>query len=203
MAITQAIGLEMPHGGAGTFARQPDSVIDTFAVGGSDPIPFGAALKLSSGKVVALGASGSPVDFIGVAGAEIKTALSLDAQGAGKYAAGDPIPVIRRGCVNVKCQKGTPAVGGAVYLRITANTSYEDAVVGGFEAEADSNKTIKLNGCEWAGAKDAAGVAELRLWGPVVYQAAAVADAASTPTKAEFNALTAALRAAGIIAPNA
>jgi hypothetical protein len=37
----------------------------------------------------------------------------------------------------------------------------------------------------------------------VVKQAAAVADAASTPTKAEFNALLAALRAAGIIAPNA
>lgn len=33
-------------------------------------------------------------------------------------------------------------------------------------------------------------------------QGAAVADAASSPTKAEFNALTKSLRDAGIIAPN-
>ena len=48
---------------------------------------------------------------------------------------------------------------------ISASDAAPTAVVGGFEAEADStsSNTIKLANCKWAGSADADGVAELRI----------------------------------------
>lgn len=221
LTFTQNIGITVPHGMAGNYARQPDMIVNTFPVGGSDNIPFGAPLKLSDGKVVLMGASSSTGDFIGIAGREFKSALEYLDQSTGKYAPNDPCSVFQRGSINVKCQRGTPAYGGAVYVRITANASYPTAVVGGFEASADSDKTVQLVNCAWQGPADANGVAELRILSmlipsqPEAYtlpaatadalggvkKGAAVADAASTaPTAAEFKALLDSLRAAGIIA---
>lgn len=161
--FTQNIGKTMPHGMAGNYARQPDMIVNTFPAGGSANIPFGAALKLSSGKVIAMGASSSAGDFIGIAGREFKSALNYLDQSKGEYAPDEAVSVFQRGCINVKCQRGTAAYGGAVYLRITANASYPTAVVGGFEASADSTNTIQLKGCMWMGPADANGIAELRV----------------------------------------
>ena len=58
---------------------------------------------------------------------------------------------------------GSPQLGGAVYVRVTANESYPTAAAGGFEAEADGANTVQLTGCQWAGTADADGVAELRI----------------------------------------
>lgn len=163
LTFTQNIGTTMPHGQAGSYARQPDMIVNTFAAGGTSNIEFGAPLKLSSGKVVLMGASSSAGDFVGIAGREFRSALDYLNQGQGVYAPNDPVSVFQRGCINVKCQKGTPAYGGAVYLRITANASYPTAVVGGLEAAADSTNTVQLKGCIWAGPADANGIAELRI----------------------------------------
>ncbi len=206
--FTQNIGKTMPHGMAGNYARQPDMIVNTFPAGGSANIPFGAALGLSDGKVVALGASAKASDFIGIAGREFKSALNYLDQSKGEYAPGEAVSVFQRGCINVKCQRGTAAYGGAVYLRTTANASYSTAVVGGFEASADSGKTIELPFCKWMGPADANGIAELRITPfPTVglettmSQGAAVADAAgAAPTAAEFKALLDSLRDAGVIA---
>ena len=161
--FTQNIGKTMPHGQAGSYARQPDMIVNTFPAGGAANIPFGAPLKLSSGKVVAMGASDTAGAFIGIAGREFKSALNYLDQSKGEYAPNEAVSVFQRGCINVKCQKGTPAYGTSVYLRITANASYSTAVVGGLEAEADSTNTIELKGCKWMGPADANGIAELRV----------------------------------------
>ena len=215
---TQKIGAEFPHGFAGAYASQPDMIVATFPAGGSNDIPFGTPVKLSSGAVVAMGSGDSGADFIGFASTEVKTAVSYTAQGTGKYAPGEPTSVFQRGCINVKCQRGTPSYGGAVYLRVTANDSYSTAVVGGLEASADSDKTVQIPNCAWQGPADANGIAELRILSMMqpgsytlptatttvlggVKQGAAVADAASTaPTAAEFKALLDSLRTAGVIA---
>lgn len=203
MFNTQTIGKTMPHGFAGCYSRQPDMIVATFPAGGSDNIAFGTPLKLSSGKVVAMGASDNGFDFIGIAGAEVKSALDYANQGEGVYAPDEAVSVFQRGKINVICQKGTPAYGGAVYVRVTANDSYPTAKVGGFEAEADEGKTVQIPNCAWGGAKDANGVAELTILSLMTkpLQGVAVADAASTaPTAAEFKALLDSLRDAGIIA---
>ena len=51
----QTIGQTMPHGYAGSYARQPDMIVNTRPAGAE--ITFGAALKYDeSGAVVPMGA---------------------------------------------------------------------------------------------------------------------------------------------------
>ena len=218
---TQKFGTAFPHGFAGSYASQPDMIIATFPAGGSANIAFGTPVKLSSDAVVAMGSGDTGADFIGFASKEVKTAMDYTSQGTGVYAPGEPTSVFQRGCINVKCQRGTPSYGGAVYLRVTANGSYPTAVVGGLEASADSDKTVQLTNCAWQGPADANGIAELRILsmmqqdGNTVYslpaattsaiggvkEGVAVADAAGeAPTAAEFKALLDSLRTAGVIA---
>ena len=157
----QVIGTTMTAGFAGSYARQPDMIVNTRPAGGSAAIPFGAPLVYSGTDVVQMGASATAAQFVGVAGREIKSSLEYLEQSPGEYNPGDPVSVFQRGSIQVYCQRGTPALGGAVYVRITANASYSTAVVGGFEAEADSTNTVQLTNCQWGGAADATGIAEL------------------------------------------
>lgn len=162
---TQIIGKTMPHGFAGTYARQPDMIVNTRPVGGTDAIPFGTALMYSGGKVVVMGGSGTTAaKFAGVAGSEIKSALTYPDQNGGSYTPGEAASVFQRGSINVLCQRGTPALGGEVYVRILTTADYATAAVGGFEAAADdktAGNTVKLTNCQWGGPADANGVAEL------------------------------------------
>lgn len=161
--ITQNIGTVMPHGMAGSYARQPDMIVNTFPAG--DACPFGAPLKLSDGKVVKMGASDTADLFVGIAAREFKSALTFLDQSEGFYDQNEAVSVFQRGSINVKCQRGTPAYGGAVYVRITANGSYPTAVVGGFEASSDTTNSILLPFCKWMGPADANSIAELRITG--------------------------------------
>ena len=100
----QVIGKEMPHGFAGCYARQPDMIVETRPAGGETPIPFGTPLVYDTTKpaVVAAGASFTAAVFAGVAGCEIKSALTYLDQQAGQYAPGEPVSVFQRGSINVK-----------------------------------------------------------------------------------------------------
>lgn len=157
----QVIGTAMTAGFAGSYSRQPDMIVVTRPAGGSAAIPFGAPLVYSSGNVVQMGASATATQFVGVAGREIKSSLTYLEQSPGEYNPGDPVSVFERGSIQVYCQRGTPALGGTVYVRITYNSSYTSAQVGGFEAEADTSNTVALTNCQWGGPPDANGIAEL------------------------------------------
>ncbi len=154
----QVIGKEMPHGFAGSYARQPDMIINTRRAGAD--IPFGMALTYDDKKNVVAFGTATNNNFIGVAGVEIKSAVTWPTQN-GQYAEDEPVSVFMRGSINVKCQRSTPSLGGAVYVRTAVNDSFPGCVVGGFEAEADSGKTQLLGNCQWGGTADANGVAEL------------------------------------------
>ena len=158
----QTIGTSMPNGFAGSYARQPDMIVNTRPAGGE--ILFGAPLQYdANGNAVQMGASSTAANFVGVAARELKSSLTYLDQSAGQYASGEAVSVFQRGAINVLCQKGAPKLGGNVYVRIAANESYPTAAIGGFEAEADSGKTVELTNCQWAGAADANGVTELRI----------------------------------------
>ena len=161
----QVIGKDMPHGFAGCYARQPDMIVNTRPAGGEANIPYGTPLVYDTEKpaVVAAGAGFTAANFVGVAGFEIKSALTYLDQTAGQYAPGDAVSVFQRGSINVKCNKGTPVVGGPVYIRVTANEGAPTVPVGGFEAEADATpaNTVQLTNCQWGGPADANGIAEL------------------------------------------
>lgn len=158
----QTIGMDMPHGFAGTYARQPDMIVNTRPAGGTEPFAFGTALKAGeNGTVVPMGAGAKADQFVGVAAREVKSALSYTDQNVGRYAPGEAVSVFQRGSINVLCSNGAPAVGGAVYLRVTANPGLAASPLGGFEAAADGENSVRLTNCQWGGPADANGVAEL------------------------------------------
>lgn len=124
----QNIGIKMPHGYAGSFARQPDMIVNTHSAAGS--IPFGAAVEYDAkGNVTAMGALSTAAKFVGVAVREVKSALNYLDQSAGAYAASEAVPVLMRGSVNVKCYSGTPVLGGKVYIRVAANAAMPNHIL--------------------------------------------------------------------------
>ena len=152
----QVVGKEMSHGFAGSYARQPDMIVNTAPLGGDAAIPFGTPLvRGADGAVVPMGTGNTAGQFIGVAGTEVKSQTEFLRQSIGQYAPGEPVSVFQRGCINVKCQKGTPAIDGTVYVRVAASGSYE--------AEADGTNTVALLNAQWGGPADGNGVAELRI----------------------------------------
>ena len=160
----QVIGKTMLHGYAGSYSRQPDMVVDTHPHGGKAEIPFGFPVAAGADGAVAEWAETSTAgNFVGVAVREIKSAMDYMNQNAGTYRPGEALPVLKRGCVNVICQNGTPAAGKAVYVRTKNNESFRNAVVGGFEAAEDTTNSVKLSNVQWKGTADANGVAELRI----------------------------------------
>ena len=158
----QIIGKDMPHGFAGCYARQPDMIVETRPAGGTAAIPFGTPLTYGTAPaVVAAGAGFTAAKFAGVAGFEIKTALTYLEQQAGQYAVGEPVSVFQRGSINVKAY-GTPALGGTVYVRtVVSDGAYTSEPVGAFTATNESGKTVALTNCQWGGPADANGIAEL------------------------------------------
>lgn len=157
----QSIGLSMSHGFAGSYARQPDMIVNTAPLGGTVPVAFGTPLvRGDGGAVIPMGSGNTGNEFIGVAGKEVKTATQYNGQSVGTYTPGEAVSVFQRGNINVKCQKGTPVIDGTVYVRVTASGDY---VVGGFEAEADGTNTVALSNAQWGGPADSNGVAELRI----------------------------------------
>ena len=158
----QNIGQTMNHGYAGSYARQPDMIANTHPAGAV--VAFGAALQYdANGAVVPMGAGSTAENFVGVASREVKSALNYLDQDVGSYAQSEAVPVFMRGAINVKCNVGVPKLGGAVYVRVAANESIPTGVVGGFEAAADGDNTVELTNCQWAGAADVNGIAELRI----------------------------------------
>ena len=68
----QSIGLSMSHGFAGSYARQPDMIVNTAPLGGAVPVVFGTPLvRGDGGAVIPMGSGNTGNEFIGVAGKEV------------------------------------------------------------------------------------------------------------------------------------
>lgn len=157
----QSIGVSMSHGFAGSYARQPDMIVNTAPLGGDVPVAFGTPLvRGQNGAVLPMGAGNTGGQFIGVAGQEVKTTAELLKQDMGAYSPEEAVSLFQRGCINVLCQNGTPAADAPVYVRVVAASTF---VVGGFEAVADGTNSVEIPNARWAGPADANNVAELRL----------------------------------------
>lgn len=135
----KAIGISMNFGYPGNYARTPDDVtVSRLIKASTDPVPFGACLKLNSDNTVQLAGSGFKAEnFAGIAVREIKTPTNFLSQNTVSYQAGQVCDALVRGAITVVCNVGTPTAGGPVYVRIAENALIDDGVVGGFEAQAD------------------------------------------------------------------
>lgn len=158
----KTIGQSLNNGFAGSYARQPDMIINTHPnKEASASIPFGHALMVASGGVQLPTASITAADFAGVASRQVETNVNyLNQNGPGEYAPNSPVSCFQRGRINVECKVGTPALNGSVYIAIsTANSN----VVGDFTATVGTlnTDTILLPNCKWGGSKDSNNVVEL------------------------------------------
>ena len=158
----KAIGKRLNHGFAGSYARQPDMIIQTRPNNSTDTIVFGSVLMNdSAGGVVPANATFTAAKFAGIAGKELKTALDyLDQDGGGQYYPQEPVSVFQRGSINVICAAGNPKTGQPVYIRIAAGVGLN---VGDLTSVIDDANTVLLANAQWGGAADINKVAELVL----------------------------------------
>jgi len=158
----KTIGKSFNNGFAGSYARQPDMIIQTRPNDDTANIVFGRPVMNSgNGGVVNVTAAFTAAKFAGVAGKEIKSSLFYaDQNSGGAYMPNEPVSVFQRGSISVICKVGTPAVGAPVYVRTVAATGMN---IGDFEAVADAGNNVLIPNAQWGGEVDANGVAELVL----------------------------------------
>lgn len=159
----RTIGTMMNVGYAGTQSRTADAIIQNRIAEGT--IAFGQAVVLTDKnkwRLVKINDTGAVV--AGIAVREVVQANTFDPQSNPDYVANAPCDVMVRGNCTVKCQRGTPTSGTAVYVRIAANDEHRNAVVGGFEALEDGVNTIQVTNIEWTtGVVDANGNVEVTI----------------------------------------
>lgn len=159
----KVIGIAMNVGYPGTQSRQADAIIQNRVANGV--IAFGAPVKLlDTNKWEAIGVGDAADDVAGIAVREVVQANTYDPQSNPDYVANMPCDVMVRGNCTVKCQRGMPKAGGTVHVRIVANDTYPDAVVGGIEALADATNTIAVTNMEFTtGVMDSNGNVEITI----------------------------------------
>lgn len=159
----KAIGISMLSGYAGTQSRTADAIIQNRIA--KSNISFGHAVVLTNDNKWDNVVEGTTAAQIaGIAVREVVQANTFDPQSNPDYMAETPCDVMVRGNCTVKCQRGTPKSGDAVYVRVKANATYHDAVVGGLEATADVANTVQVTNIEWTtGVMDANGMAEITI----------------------------------------
>lgn len=159
----KTIGIALSKGWPGTQSRTADAIIQCRVA--NTNLDFGMAVMLTNdNKWTAVTDSTQPDQVAGVTVREVVQANTYDPQSNNGYLTGRMCDVMVRGNMVVKCQRGTPASGQAVYVRVKANTTYPDAVVGGFEATVDSTNTVKVPNIEWTtGVMDSNNVTEITI----------------------------------------
>ena len=162
----KAIGISMNFGYPGNYARTPDDIVASRLLNEeSEAIPFGAAVCIKDDNTyTAVVAATTAADIAGIALRVVKQAISYSEQNYTEYQPGAYMSVLERGAATVVCNVGTPKANGKVYVRIKANTSVANGVVGGFEAAADGDNTIEIPNMRWtSGAMDTNRVCEVTL----------------------------------------
>lgn len=159
----KAIGISLLSGYAGTQSRTADAIIQNRVA--KNNIAFGHAVVLTNDNKWDNVVEGTTAAQIaGIAVREVVQANTFDPQSNPDYMAETPCDVMVRGNCTVKCQRGTPKSGDAVYVRVKANVAYQDAVVGGLEATADPENTVQVTNIEWTtGVMDANGMTEITI----------------------------------------
>lgn len=165
--MPQIITTSMPMGTPGDLSRDVrECTIEPYYNSSTVPvIGFGLPVKLGAqaNSVTGIVAADVSASILGLVVREYPAypggAMINQAAGAGVPMAG-ALGVMKRGYMVVKCNNGTPAKEGVVYVRIATPAGAK--VVGGIEATADGANTIVLTGAQFMGGPDADGNAEIR-----------------------------------------
>lgn len=151
-----------PAGTKGEVSRAGESNVEPVLQGAQ--CVFGAPVKFDgSGNVVPIGSGDAATVIKG-----LLTRIAPAIAGNSNQGLDDSIPwleslqgLLVRGYGIVKCTVGTPVRGGAVYVRVTADTG---KLVGDLEASSDGANSVVWANVSWAvSGKDADSLTEIRI----------------------------------------
>lgn len=152
----------MPYGIRGDVTRKSQSTIESQIMDGATPFPaFGMFGKIAAGKFVPIASGDAATDVYGILARPYPITGNNASDPLGTsvpIAKSVPGDVLRRGYINVKLSAGTAALGGKVYLRVTAASGKQ---VGDIEAAADANNSVIVAGAQFMSAADADGNVEI------------------------------------------
>jgi hypothetical protein len=147
----------MPAGIPGEISRRDNVVCEPNLIGAAS-IPFGAAVKVTAGRIAAIASGNAASVIYGFLVRPYPTGGGGVEFGGGEAPANTMQDVMRSGYMTVKLALGTAVKGAAVYLRVTADSG---KAVGDIETAADSSKTVVIPGCIFMGPGDAGGNVEI------------------------------------------
>lgn len=154
-----AFTYRMPAGIPGDISRKNSAVVEAqFA--NSSSLVYGNAVKMSSGKLVPIGAGDDESDVYGVLVRPYPTQSSQDPLGTSTPPSSGPVDVLKSGYISTHLYGSTAATkNGAVYVRIASAGAGE--LVGGFEAADDGSDAFLLSNAYFMGPADADGNVEI------------------------------------------
>lgn len=157
-----AITYRMPSGIPGAVTRESVATIETQVLDSANAFGgYGLFGKMSGGKFIPVGSGDAASAVYGMLVRPFPTqgANASDPLGTAVPKTTGAADVLRRGYIAVKCNYGTPAAGGQVYVRVGSAATGKP--IGGIEASADGSNTIAVAGCTFTGAADASGNVEI------------------------------------------
>lgn len=152
----------MPSGVPGDISRRQSSTVEPGVLNSALPFAaFGVACKVASGKVVPFSGSETAASLFGflVRSFPMTGANASDPLGTAVPPTVGVCDLLKRGYMTVRNNAGTPALGGAVYVRVAAATGPKP--LGGVEASADSTNSFAVPGAYFTGPADASGNVEI------------------------------------------
>jgi hypothetical protein len=161
-----AILYSAPSGVPGDLNDILNTVVESWVLDPDlTPTDFGVPVKVVDGKIAKIESGDTAADFYGILSRSVPTMapdlnvnLNTSTPNANTVSG---VVVGGPGYVLVKCTVGTPAKGGAVYMRVTAALG---KAVGDLEATPDGGNSVLLTNVIWAVAgKDSNNVSAVRV----------------------------------------
>lgn len=158
--MSNAYLYRMPSGIPGDVSRKLDSTVDTVFLDPANPFPsYGVPGKLVNGKFLPIAAGDTASVISGFLVRPYPTQSAQEPIGTATPPSTGVGNRLRRGWMTVKNNAGSPANGGAVYVRVGAAAAGKP--IGGIEAAADGANTVVINGASFTNAGDADGNVEI------------------------------------------
>lgn len=160
--MSNAFVYRMPAGIAGDISRKEVATVEPQVMDTSYPVLlYGVPVKMVSNKlrpfttgdsaVVPYGFAVRPYPIQGATSEALATATPVTTQ---------PLDVMKRGYMTVKCNAGVAALNGTVYVRVV-DSGLTAQPLGGIEADADGSDCVAITGCYFMGAADSDGNVEI------------------------------------------
>lgn len=161
-----AYAYRMPKGIPGNLSRTgTPTIIEAQPYDPSLPFSaYGLPGKIAGGQFVPISTSTDVVYGFLVRPFPITGANASDPLGTSVPPLKGLADVLRLGYIQVKCNAGTPALGGTVYVRYANGAT--GTPVGGIEATSVSGSNVAIPNCQFQDAADSGGNVEISFGGP-------------------------------------